>query len=455
MSELKKSTVLGASANLAKLCIGAGIMALPRATTRGGVIFAPVCLALLAYWNKLASVMLIRCHEFTKHSERPAGLSSLYSKIAYSAAGWSGVAVTDGSVVATLIGVTISYQMLFANLIHKIPWITCSKETLTLLFAVVVLPLSCARDLRSIAKFSMSGLICMVAALSAILLYGAITYGDPLTGGDFPLQAWPQSVGDFTAYIGIATFGFGICCVAFPVYESMEEPSKFQKAATYSLIFCWAVYVVVGNVLASLFVQDPDGVNDNILANLPTDSLAASLVRISMASVCILSFPLAMVPPAQIIEQLLFTTIKGWFCGSPDSVGREESYFVELSTVEEAVVRVSASITRPVMDKESEMEDASDPMAKHLPISAMGRGGRGYDSIGGNEATKVSMDEISGLTDDYHAGGGLDDVSLVNTPQEGRGTPPLAFSTLVCNRTVLVLFSTYVSINLPCFSMVS
>jgi amino acid permease len=53
-AESQKSSTFGAAINLSKLAIGTGVLALPYATSRGGLLFGPVCLALIALWNGVA-----------------------------------------------------------------------------------------------------------------------------------------------------------------------------------------------------------------------------------------------------------------------------------------------------------------------------------------------------------------------------------------------------------------
>jgi amino acid permease len=69
------------------------------------------------------------------------------------------------------------------------------------------------------------------------------------------------------------------------------------------LVFVWVVYLGVGDGVAMLYTHDPSGISDNILANLPQHSLVASLLRVSMACVCLLSYPLALMSPAMMIER--------------------------------------------------------------------------------------------------------------------------------------------------------
>lgn len=154
------------------------------------------------------------------------------------------------------------------------------------------------------------GLICLMVGVLAIISYGLAEFGSDtlnhplvnLKDPSNPLPLFPESVPDTTIFIGVATFCFGLSSLAFPIEESMEKKEDFQKAVFWSLLFVWAIYVVIGDAGSLLYLHDPDGISDNILINLPEKSLAAALVRLSMALVCVLTFPLTFVPPAQMLE---------------------------------------------------------------------------------------------------------------------------------------------------------
>ena len=61
--------------------------------------------------------------------------------------------------------------------------------------------------------------------------------------------------------------------------------------------------MIVGNGVTLLYSNDPIGVQSNILLNLPENATAAIVVRIFMGLVCLLSFPLTLLPAAKMIEK--------------------------------------------------------------------------------------------------------------------------------------------------------
>lgn len=307
----RKSSTFGAAINLAKLCIGTGVLALPYATSRGGLLFGPLVIALVAAWNGIACRLMIECKNYCKDMTVPRTIGSTYGRIAYIATGDWGVRITDISIIITLLGVCIAYQITFASLIYDIPGNIFTKTTLTIISGIIVLPFSIAKDPGYLSFFSLFGLICLMIGVFSILFFGLWSYGnitlkDPfhsiINNANENLSFFPDSISDATIFIGVATFCFGMASLAFPIEESMEHKEQFQTAVLWSLIFVWSVYVAIGDLASILYLHDPQGISDNILTNLPEDSIAASLVRLSMALVCVLTFPLTFLAPAQIIE---------------------------------------------------------------------------------------------------------------------------------------------------------
>lgn len=173
-----------------------------------------------------------------------------------------------------------------------------SNTTLTIISGIVVFPMSCFRDLDSMASLSLVGMACLVAGVVAIIAHGIESYGD-IAYDEFAhikisdrmddhaaVALWPASLADMTAFLGITIFCFDICSLAFPIQESMKHSGEFGKAVVWSLVFVWLVYVLLGDIGAVLYVHDVEkGIGENILGNLPLHSVISLLVRWAMACV--------------------------------------------------------------------------------------------------------------------------------------------------------------------------
>ena len=80
-----------------------------------------------------------------------------------------------------------------------------------------------------------------------------------------------------------------------------------DRACAKALTMVFVFYVVFGD--GTLLLLTPDGaapITGDILQSLPAASLMASFVRLSMTFVCLVSFPLCMVPASEVIESKCF-----------------------------------------------------------------------------------------------------------------------------------------------------
>ncbi len=311
------SSTFEASINLSKLCIGSGILALPFAVDKGGLILTPVLIALVGWWNGVSCDLMIQSkNEMVRRAYvTPPEATSTYSMIAYCAGGWSAVYVTDFCIIVTLLGVCVTYLITFTTLLRDIPGMPLSTAQLAFLSTIVLMPACSTSNVGQLSFISFIGLVILILAVCALAMFGLYYYGAEVSADPWgSLTVFPSSVEDFSTVLGIATFGFGLPSLAFPVEESMKEPREFAKASRWALIFVWGMYAFVGDGVAVLFEHDPRGISSNVLTNLPIESRVAHIVRILMALVNLMTFPLTFMPPAMMIERILSSSMKSGVC---------------------------------------------------------------------------------------------------------------------------------------------
>jgi vesicular inhibitory amino acid transporter len=182
------------------------------------VLFSPICLGVIAVWNYASAQMMLQSKRVCLSLHFPEGLASTYSKIAFAALGWWGVYVVDVCVVITLLGVCVSYQVGFAQLVAEIPgglFSSYKSSTQTALLiglsGVVLLPIICFNNIQILAKISLGGLAALVVGIAVIIFFGFYQSSETVSILDMDMS--PQSVADFTTFIGISAFCFGICAL--------------------------------------------------------------------------------------------------------------------------------------------------------------------------------------------------------------------------------------------------
>jgi len=378
------ATYVGAAINLAKLCIGTGILALPFATLKGGLLMTPVGIFFIAGWNWLGCRQMIECKYASMHKTAPEGLSSTFSRIAFCAGGWPSVYLTDASIIITLLGVCVAYQITFGRLLegffeaHSMEWVTASELSFVTLVMLAV-PVLMMTDVSSLTQFSVAGLVMLLVGVAAIILFGIGDYGAAaLSPSTHPvtlqsLHLWPGSLNDYSTFIGIATFSFGMSSLVFPIEESMKFRSEFNRAAVLALSFVWLVYSFMGIGVSLLFVHDPKGIASNILENLPQRSIAADVVRVSFAIVCLLTFPLAFIPPVAMMESYLLRAIDSL----PSSAGADgapqqsllQRWAFDYESINDSYAHDGTSAANPGSDRElRNRAESLDIMRRASPL---------------------------------------------------------------------------------------
>lgn len=270
-------------------------------------------------WNGISCLMMINCRQALQHMKSDGSwkdptdimLVSTYSEVAYAGLGKFGVYLADFCVAGSLLGIGCASQINFATLLSDLPSVDLSVSTLIVISAVICYPIACARDLSALSNLQLIGLICLLFNVAAVLVYGYLLYVaiPPADLVDSRLTLLPASEVDLSAYIGIACFCFGICTYIFPVEESMENTKDFRLAMIYCLVLVSAFYIIVGESAAILFTATTHGhISGNILLNLPSASFITFIARISMACICVLTYPLVLLPPSTMIENTINRT---------------------------------------------------------------------------------------------------------------------------------------------------
>lgn len=415
------SSAFEAAINLSKLCIGSGILALPFAAERGGVLTMPFLIALVGLWNVGACQLMISCKRACTNSgdiyRTPPEVTSTYSQIAFCAGGWPAVYLTDFCIVVTLMGVCVTYLITFMTLVRDIG-ITWSPLGLALLSAALVYPSSCSTDISKLTFISFSGLVVLILAVFALVVFGLHDFGDDITRDPFGrLSLLPLDGDSFASATGIAVFGFGLPSLAFPIEESMKTPGDFLKASWYTVLFVWIIYTVVGVGVSMLFVHDPRGISSNVLTNLPADSISAHIVRLLMSLVCVSTFPLAFIPPAEMMERMAMNALG-------DSI----------HTSSLSLKRVLSRLGLLHDDSSTDSRDTSEDGLSLYPLRS---GGNGNGSTTEKTLEKNAGNMSSGSLS-------LDEDVLVRVP------PSLMY--LV--RALLLLVCEFLASSIPCFGLI-
>lgn len=312
----------GAYFTLVKVCMGTGALALPYAFMSGGLVWSALGIVLMAQWNYFASQRLLVCKELLDSVAAGAEdveANDVYAFIALKSLGRPGKLLVHVAMGITFIGCGVSYLIAASDLLEATPlslifvgapiW---TRFCNTMLCLLVVLPLSCAKSLSFLSYTSLFGVIALLLSFATIIALGinntppaaiAAAAAAAKAGGAPSVwtRAFATDAQGLSRFFGITCFSFGIPPLLFPIQGSMSRPEFFGSAVRLALVSVAAAYILIAEATVLLY---DFAIPPNILSVLP-DSILATFVRLLMVMVCLLTYPLAIVPLCESVQKAL------------------------------------------------------------------------------------------------------------------------------------------------------
>ena len=378
--------------------------------------------------------MILRCRKSINSKDIPDTISSTYSQIAYAAFGINGSRVVDTCIAITLLGVCTTYLIAASQMMQSLPYISLSTNVWILLVALIVFPISSMRDIGKFAHVSFWGIILLLLSILTVVVFGMSTYYQDRRefNGEYPLN--PMGFVGIMNYIGIGTFCYGQCSIIFQVEQSMQDKSQITSALVYCLVFVWMIYAFVGDFVAVLYIGATNGLQSNILLNLPTHSLVSQLVSLLMAGVCVLSYPLTIFPAATMVSS--FSPLYVHFVLKFSSLSLillslSSSFHIYLWQIEKWLVSMYPALS------------SSQDVAEYLPLTVFSMtNGTSYSREEDRKSAPIASSSSSSSS---HA----EEQAMATTLELYE---PHALARYIC-RFTLVMITALLAASIPCFAL--
>jgi len=281
---------------LAKSFVGSGITFLPGAFSKGGYLFSPLVLVIIALANASCIWLLIGCSAAT-------GLTG-FGEIAEKAAGkWAKQAV-HVSLVISQFGTNVAYMIFISQMAEALGILTMmGREQLFMLIVAVLVPLCFLRSIHRM-EFAILGADVLIIFGLAVVLWYAVT--DLAATGPSPsLSAYrPDTCGLF---IGTAIFTFEGIPFVLPIRQSMKEPEKFWSIFSKTFACIVLLFVLFG---LGAYVDYGTSVRTVVLLNMPAGDPISTSVQAAYMLALTLGSPLVFLPAGRITELWIFGVVK-------------------------------------------------------------------------------------------------------------------------------------------------
>lgn len=303
-----KTDIVGASNfktffNIVKSFVGTGILFLPSAFRDGGLIFAPIALAVLAGITLAGMLLLIDCWEKGRGS---------FGEIAERAYGKPGKYLVDTFLVLAQLSFGCVYMVFIGETFIQV----IGKEGEWPLYYAVLLeiplltPLVWIRHVYKLSIANFIGTMCIIFGAIYITYYDIYTIATIEEPREVKLTNWK----DIALFLGTAIFTFEGIGTVIPIQQSMKNKHMFRPLLTWAIISILLVLVAFG-ILG--YVAFGETVLGPITLNLPEDDIFVKIVLALYTLAVLFSYPLIVFPAVEILSKIVFaegpvTTSRKW-----------------------------------------------------------------------------------------------------------------------------------------------
>lgn len=247
MSNLWKSVAM-----IIGTCIGAGILALPKAFTLSGFFPAVVLLIILAWASTLMNLFVSEVTLRTKKEKQVVGLAEIYL-------GKIGKYVMLGSVIIGMFGALTAYTIAIGDIGKTLTGISNSIFFIILTFIAYLVISKGVKMLGEVESILITVMILFILVITVVL--GMNLNIDNLKTFE---------ISNFFLPYGALFFALMSYSVVPEVEELMkDEKNKLYRASIYAMIICTIIYIIFPLVFISEF-----GTN---VSEIATESLTGVL----------------------------------------------------------------------------------------------------------------------------------------------------------------------------------
>ncbi|KAK3259329.1 hypothetical protein CYMTET_31666, partial [Cymbomonas tetramitiformis] len=288
--------------------VGAGILGLPHAFRRSGLVLGACFILTVAAMALHCMLLLIKC----KRRLEGSGVVS-YSGVAGHCCGRGMQVCVEILLILTQVGFCVGYLVFIGQNMKSMDFM---PESYHIYGGVPILVcLAMIRSLTALAPFS------ILADVANVLGIIVVVYHDLADG--VVKEHEPTMVGSIRSLpfmFGVSMYCFEGFGMILPIEQAMQDRSQFEGVMTMSMATITVLFVSFGMLGYAAY---GDETQDIITLNLPKD-WTASAVKIFLCLGLFFTFPVMMVPVYEIVEENLMGV--PWIQGQLSPAGRRNIF---------------------------------------------------------------------------------------------------------------------------------
>ncbi|KAL7529280.1 hypothetical protein ACHAXR_002879 [Thalassiosira sp. AJA248-18] len=300
----KKSSVLGAYANLCNVTIGAGIIGLPYAVKEAGLVAGTIMIIMCAILTgKTLPIdyslrMVISLGKFADVNSYETLVEATYGRAGFLFVSINMFFLSYGSMVAylTIIKGSLPIQDVLPILFGvALDDIFSKRVVLVASSLFVIVPLSMQRDMANLEKTSSFNVFLNICLVALVVGFSPVAESVEAQGGIL------QMISDET-FLDFSTFfvGFGVCSFAFVCQDSsfiiagsMKTPSKqrWKLVTNGAMLTCCTLELTLGITGYLAYQTSTLG---NVLNNMDPHHWSGVVSRAMLATTMFFAYPINM-----------------------------------------------------------------------------------------------------------------------------------------------------------------
>lgn len=295
--------------NLASTIIGGGILSLPYAFDKCGLVLAVVFMVVSAVASNFSLYVIVSC------SRR--GGATTYEEIVRKALGPKAGLITVTLLVLLTFLTMVAYVILMKDLVGSLgeqflfarAISVAEKNFLTIACVAFISPVLFARSMDALRYTSIFSLMSVFLLAVAITIRAVKSLENPeesvvgigsteLVQEPVPLKLFPTNWRDPVFAFPIISISFLCHFNVLPVYRELHKPTRhrLKKIVSATMLSTWAFYMVVSTMGYLYAYRLPGGVKDDILNNFRTNDALINVGRLGLLITIMMNLPLIMQP---------------------------------------------------------------------------------------------------------------------------------------------------------------
>ena len=285
----RKSSLLGAYANLCNITLGAGIVGMPYAIKEAGLVSGFIMIVMCAFLTDYSLRQLISLGKV-------ADVNS-YETLMEASFGRPGFVFLSVNMFLMSIGSMIAYLIIIKDtlpaLLQVPPDDDYTKRLIMIISSLlIILPLSMQRDISDLEKTSKFNVILNTILVLLVACFSPVNESLSASGGITQLLSEQKIFDIDTFFIGFGVSIFAFVCQdsSFIIAGSMSKPTKYRwKKVTQSAMLTCVILNLAMGVFGFLAYQE--NCSGNIMNNMNTQHWSGSLSRSILVTTMFFSFP--------------------------------------------------------------------------------------------------------------------------------------------------------------------